>query len=140
MQRLPVPLVPRWFRLTGVLAVVSAIVYFSLFAGLPSPPGEGPSGLIAALWDKKLHFAAYAGLGYSLAYASVEERERGRRRTAAVVLAAVAFGVGIELFQGLLPTRYFGAYDLLANALGALLVLPWFGLESRFDFVRLPGR
>lgn len=140
MRRLPVPVLPRWLRLAGVLSVSGVIVYFSLFAGLPSPPGDGPGGLIAALWDKKLHLAAYAGLGYSLAYASVEERKWGTRRVAAVVLVAVAFGAAMELLQGLLPTRYFGAYDLLADAIGALLVLPWFALESRFDFVHLPGR
>lgn len=139
MRRLPVPVLPRWLRVMEVLAVVGVIAYFSLSAGLPMPP-DAPGGLLATLWDKKLHVVAYAGLGYSLAYASIEERERGRPRVVAVVLAAIAFGASIELLQGLVPARYFDAYDLLANTLGALLVLPWFALERRFCYVPVPGR
>lgn len=107
MSRLPVPLLPRWLRWTSVVAVVSVIVYFSVFRTVPAPP-SGPMDL-AQLWDKQLHFAAYAGFAYSLAYATVESRHRPRRRIGGVLATALLFGLAIELIQGTLPMRYYSS-------------------------------
>ena len=132
MPRLPIPLAPRWLRWTGVTAVVGVIVYFSVFQTVPAPP-SGPNGL-AQIWDKKLHFAAYAGFAYTLAYATAESRDRLRRRIGGVLVTAILFGLAIELIQGTLPMRYYSVIDLLANVIGASLVLPWFLVESQVRY------
>lgn len=130
MTRLRVPLLPRWLRLLAVAAVVAVVVHFSLFTAPPKAPGRTP------FWDKHLHFAAYAGLSLTLAYATARLRERPLVRGGLVVGVALAVGVGVELAQGILPDRYFGWGDLLANALGASLVAVWFFVERRVRYVR----
>lgn len=60
----------------------------------------------------------YAGLGFAFASAV---RARGRDEVAAAVLAAGAFGAGIELVQAVLPYRSFGVADAGANLAGAVL-------------------
>jgi VanZ family protein len=129
-RRLRLPLLPRWLRLVGVAAVLGAIAYFSLFSAPPTVPGREP------FWDKHLHFAAYAGLALSLAYATARVRDRPYLRAVVVFGGALAFGAGIELLQGALPNRYFGWGDLLANSLGAALVAVWFVVERRITYVR----
>jgi len=131
MSRVPVPLVPRWLRWTAVSLVTAVIIYFSIVTTAPAPPEPGP------IWDKKLHFAAYAGFAYALAYATVEWRARPRRRIGGVLAIAVLFGFGIELVQGPLPMRYYSVADLLANGIGASLVLPWFLAESHVRYFSL---
>ncbi|WP_313692508.1 VanZ family protein [Halorarum halobium] len=133
MRRLPFPLVPRALRWLGVLAVLGVIGHFSLGAVPPAPPEPTP------FWDKRLHFAAYAGLGLSLAYATVGADDASRR-VAVVLGGALAFGALVELLQGTLPNRYFGWGDLLANCLGAALSSLWFAVEPRLAYVRLPRR
>jgi len=54
-----------------------------------------------------------------------------------VLATAVLFGLAIELVQGTLPMRYYGIGDLLANCIGASLVVPWFLVESKFEYVEL---
>ena len=131
MTRLPIPLVPRWLRWAGVLGVASIIVYFSLVTAVPAPQEPGP------IWDKKLHFAAYAGFAYALAYATVGWQTRRLVRGGGVLGVALVFGAVIELAQGPLPMRYYSHVDLLANAIGATLVVPWFILEHRIRYLRL---
>ncbi|WP_435177605.1 VanZ family protein [Halorussus sp. AFM4] len=89
---------------------------------------------LAQLWDKKLHFTGYAGFAYSLAYATVESRHRPRSRIGGVLATALLFGLAIELIQGTLPMRYYSVVDLLANVIGASLVLPWFLVESQVRY------
>lgn len=132
-RRLRFPLLPRWLRLLGVVAVLVTIGYFSLLTDPPKAPGSTP------FWDKHLHFAAYFGLALSLAYATARLRDRPVLRGLVVFGGAVAVGVGVELVQGVVPNRYFGWGDLLANALGAALVMGWFLLERRLRYVRIPG-
>ncbi|ELZ58143.1 MULTISPECIES: VanZ family protein [unclassified Haloferax] len=86
----------------------------------PTPPGSlapmGPLGVVGL--DKWVHAAGYAGLGFAFASAV---RARGRDEVAAAVLAAGAFGAGIELVQAVLPYRSFGVADAGANLVGAVL-------------------
>ncbi|MFC4550067.1 MULTISPECIES: VanZ family protein [Halorussus] len=124
MSRIRVPLAPRLVRWSAVALVTGVIAYFSLFDAVPQPPDGRVS-----IWDKKLHFTAYAGFAYVLAYATADRGWTRTKRDGFVLLAAFAFGVSIELVQGALPARYFGLADVLANLLGACLVVPWFVVE-----------
>ncbi|ELZ93125.1 VanZ family protein [Haloferax sulfurifontis] len=87
---------------------------------VPTPPGSltpmGPFGLVGL--DKWVHAVGYAGLGFAVASAI---RARGREEVAAAVVAAGAFGAGIELVQATLPYRSFGVADAGANLVGAAL-------------------
>ena len=102
---------------------------------MPEPPTD-----LGELWDKQLHFAAYAGFAYALAYATVERESRRLLRGGGVLAIAPAFGFAVEVTQGVLPMRYYSRVDLLANLLGASLVVPWFVLERRIRYVRLRRR
>lgn len=131
VDRLPLPLAPRWLRWVGVVGVASIIVYFSLVTTVPGPPDPGP------IWDKKLHFAAYAGFAVALAYATVEWQSRRVVRGGSVLGVALVFGLTIEVAQGHLPMRYYSHVDLLANLIGASLVVPWLAFERRVRYFHL---
>ncbi|MDY6774654.1 MAG: VanZ family protein [Halobacteria archaeon] len=131
-RQIPVPLLPPWLRWLGVIAVAAVIFYTSVIV----VPPEMPKPEFAPL-DKWLHFLAYAGLGWSLAYATVGESDRRPLHKALLVFSVVfGYGLGIEVIQSFLPYRYFGFGDLVANGIGAALGLTWIGLEKRMKFVR----
>jgi VanZ family protein len=52
-------------------------------------------------------------------------------------VTTVLYGIGIEYGQSLVPERYVSLGDAYANALGAVLVLPWYLLRNRVAFVSL---
>jgi VanZ family protein len=134
-RRLSVPLVPAIVRWFGVITVVAVIVYYSLVTVPPEPPGVEPG----SLWDKRLHFVAYATFTGALAYATVDHRKKALHRAVAVLGVALLFGALIELAQGMLSYRSFGWGDLLANALGAGLGSLWFLVERRIQYVGIAG-
>jgi VanZ family protein len=138
MPRLVVPVVPRWVRWASVLAVAAAIFYLSVLAVPPENPVVGPPGppdLIPL--DKWRHFLAYAGLAGSLAYATADWERSTAGVAAFVVGVSVLYGVGIEGIQATIPHRYFSPADAYANALGAVLAVPWFAVRSRVELVRV---
>lgn len=131
MRRFPVPLLPRWLRLLGVVVVGSVIAYFSLVGSVAGPPTPEP------FWDKRLHLAAYGAFTLALAYATANSPHSRRRRVSLVLVLAVGFGAVIELVQGPLPGRYLSGLDLLANVLGVLLASVWFWIEPHVRYVPL---
>ena len=132
-MRIRFPLLPRWLRWAGVLAVAGTIVYLSLITVPPKPAEPGP------LWDKKMHFLAYGALGLSLLYATARFRDYPLRRAIIVVLAVGAFGALIEILQGRLPYRYMSLWDGVANLLGGLLALVWLAVERHLRYRRVPA-
>jgi VanZ family protein len=121
-----------------VAAVAGAICYLSVGTAPPEDPVvPGIASLLDLALDKWRHFVAYAGLGGSLAYATADWDWSDRRLAAVVLAVTVCYGFGIETVQALLPHRYFGWDDVVANVLGALLVLPWFALRPYVDPVRI---
>ncbi|WP_435196305.1 VanZ family protein [Natronomonas sp. EA1] len=133
MSRIPFPAFPRPVRYAGVAAVIAVIAYFSLF-GVVSQPGTGP------WWDKKLHFAAYAGLGLAMGYATIHHRDRPAYRIGLILLVAGGYGALIEVIQWGLPYRYFGWGDLAANLVGALLAVGLLAAERVIRYVPVPAR
>lgn len=120
-----VPLLPRWLRWSFVAAVAALIFYLSILTVPPETPVVPGRPAIVPL-DKWRHFLAYAAFGGALAYATTEWSWRRRRLAALVVGTTVLYGIGIEAGQAFLPERYFALGDAWANAVGGLLVLPWF--------------
>lgn len=135
-MRLPFPLLPRPVRIGAAVLVAAVICYFSLLDAPPAQPPTPGGGLLAEL--SLLHVVAYAGLALALAYATVEFADRSLRRLALVVLLAVGYGIAVELLQAPLPDRYYSLADMLANALGAAVVLPWLAAERVVEYVPVP--
>ena len=132
VRTLPIPLVPRWLRYLGAGAVAGVLLYFSVLSAPPvAPPDPGP------FWDKQLHFLSYGGFTLALAYATTHLRETIRKRMLLVLSIAIAYGVLLELLQGLQPQRYLSLGDALANVVGTLLASLWFGIESRVRYIEL---
>jgi VanZ family protein len=130
MDRLAVPVLPRWLRLAGAGGVALGI----LLASVVDPPSTGaPPVVLGIPQDKWLHALAYAGLASALVYAALAPDGRPTRRMLATALVlAVGYGASIEVVQAFLPARSFDLLDALANALGAVAgVAPWLGLRAR---------
>lgn len=135
MDRINVPLLPAWLRWTGVAAVAGVIFSLSVVFAPPADPVVEPPELISL--DKWRHFLAYAAFGGSLAYATTDWEWSTRRLAVLVLGATLIYGVGIEVWQGFVPRRYMSLGDAYANALGAVLVSPWYLVRSRLSFVPL---
>lgn len=73
-----------------------------------------------ALADKVAHFFAYAALGATAAFAKLSIN--GRRWPVAIMLAA--YGIVLEIAQGMGGVRIADPTDALANALGVFAVFP----------------
>ncbi|WP_245180710.1 VanZ family protein [Haloarcula amylovorans] len=84
--------------------------------------------------DKWRHLVAYAVLAGTLVYATDDWLLERRWTVLAVVFATVLYGIGIEVGQSFLPSRYFSLGDALANIVGALLVAPWYLLRRYVTF------
>lgn len=76
--------------------------------------------------DKTLHFVAYCVL--TLSWMQVL---RGSKTCVAIVLAAIALGVGLEIAQSFHPMRHMDYRDAIANSIGAVLGygLGWLGFS-----------
>lgn len=135
MTEVRLPLLPAWLRWMGVAAIAAVIFYLSVVTVPPADPVVEPPDLIPL--DKWRHFLAYAAFGGSLAYATTDWEWSTRRLALLVLVVTVVYGVGIEIWQAFVPARYFSLADAYANALGAVLVTPWYLLRSRVSFVPL---
>ncbi|MBX0294958.1 VanZ family protein [Haloarcula nitratireducens] len=102
------------------LPAIAFAVVLLVTSLLPTPESAG--GQIPALLgispDKWVHAFSYGALTGLLAWGRT-----ARRVTVVAALAgiAVAYGAGIELLQGLVPSRGTSWLDFLANAVGAAL-------------------
>lgn len=132
---LRVPLLPRWLRWLAVVGLAGFIFYTSI---LTTPPGTvDPVKPALVPLDKWRHFLAYAAFGGALAYATTDWDTDWRVLAVGVVGVTVVYGVGIEAWQSFIPNRYFSLGDAYANALGGLLVVPWYLVRSRLNFVAI---
>lgn len=120
----------RW-ALVGLVATVA------LVASVVDPGGAVPgvaeaAGSHSVLGvDKAYHFAGYAILGATLAYA-LAPRGATLPLVAGVVLGVASFGFSIELVQATLPYRAFDLVDAAANALGGLVAaVAWWVIDAR---------
>ncbi len=130
-----VPLLPAWLRWSGVFALAAFIFYTSI---LTTPPGVvDPAKPDLLPLDKWRHFVAYAVFGGSLAYATTDWDVSRGRLALGVILITVVYGVGIEFGQSMIPERYFSVGDAYANALGGVLVVPYYLLWPYLSFTPL---
>lgn len=98
-----------WRVLLGLLFV--AITWLAL---VPDPPQGISTG-----WDKSNHLLAFASLAFTGVWACWPQP----RQWWLLVLALLAYGIGIEIAQGFLPPRSADAADVLADGMGIALGL-----------------
>jgi len=133
-MELRVPLLPAWLRWLAVAAVAVFIFYVSIVTAPPSTAVDSAKPNPLPL-DKWRHFVAYAAFGGALAYATTDWEFDNRTLAVAVIGITVLYGVGIEFGQSMIPDRYFSLGDAYANALGGVLVVPWYLVRPHLDFL-----
>lgn len=138
MDGIRVPLLPASVRWSFVALVAGFVFYASILTVPPETAVDTFRPHLLPL-DKWRHLVAYAAVGGALAYATASWETDRWRLAAAVVAVTVCYGVGIEAGQALLPQRYFSLGDAYANALGSLVVVPWYLVRPRLELVSVPG-
>jgi VanZ family protein len=118
---------PSRVRWGLVLLSAVAIFYLSVLIVPPADPIVPHFELIPL--DKWRHFLGYGAFAGTLAYASTDWDAKTWQVALFVLLVTIGYGAGIELVQAGVPDRYFSLLDAYANALGALLAMPYFYLE-----------
>jgi hypothetical protein len=109
--------VPKRISAVRWLLPVGLAVSISLLSGGSVPPGVVP-GFFQS--DKLIHVLVFGLLATAVYRALPEGMPPVRRRIWAVGLT-VAFGLSDELHQGMNPDRTMDGWDLLADAIGALV-------------------
>ncbi len=132
-MQLRAPLLPRWIRWAAVVSLAAFVFYVSILTVPPETVIDQRPALIPL--DKWRHFVAYAALGYALAYATTDWNRDARTLAVLVIGVTVVYGIGIEFGQSLVPRRYFSIDDAYANALGGILVIPWYIIRPYLKFV-----
>jgi len=127
------PLLPAWIRWTLVACVTGLVFYGSILAAPPETGLDAAKPELLPL-DKWRHVLAYAAFGATLAYATVDWHLKRRHAAALVLGATIVYGVGIEAWQAFIPGRGFSVVDAYANALGAVLVSPWYLTRPYLEF------
>ena len=130
-----VPLLPAPIRWLAVLAVAAIIFYGSILAIPPETVIDRARPFALIPLDKWRHFLAYGVFAYVLAYATADWDISPRLGAGLVLGTVILYGLGIEVVQLFLPQRYFSLGDAYANALGGVLVTPWYLIEPHIDFV-----
>lgn len=117
-------------NLAGALTIGFFITYMSLQPMTTGGPGgPTPNGFV-------LHALAYFVFAAAL-MSYLHDTESGHLK--AVLLSAL-FGFGIELVQSQLSYRFFAWNDVLANLMGASILLLDHRIELVGDLVRLEDR
>lgn len=128
------PLLPRILRWAAVAVLAGFVFYVSIVTVPPETAVDAVKPSLIPL-DKWRHFLAYAAIGYAVAYAVTDWDVPAGRLAALVVGSVVVYGIGIEIGQSFIPRRYFSLGDAYANALGGLLVVPFYLVRRHLTFV-----
>lgn len=108
----------------ALLALLLAVITWLALS--PAPPKSVDLG-----WDKANHSLAFASLAFSAVWALWQRP----RQWIWLVLALLAYGIGIEIAQSFLPPREADWHDVVADgvgiALGLLAAWPVAVLASR---------
>ena len=128
------PLLPLPLRWTAVLAIAGFIFYASIFTVPPTTAVDTFRPEFVPL-DKWRHVVAYAAFAYALAYAIADSDLDHWRAALLVIGVAILYGTGIEVGQYFLAHRVFDLNDIVANAIGASLVLVWYLVRPRLELV-----
>jgi len=115
-------------------ALVAAVAYWAaLFVAthLPGDDRVDPQRVIPHL-DKAIHAAAFAGLGFLLAFGVSGWWKPGPWLYLSVIALLGLYATVDELSQGLVSRRYSDLRDWVADILGAIAGVAVFGLLERW--------
>ena len=117
------------------------IFEFVLIFILLSTPSSGGSGIVASILslpfaDKVIHMILFGSLALSV-FSHFEQYSNSAfqsiRTKALALIACISYGIGMEFYQKyFVPSRGFEVGDMLADAIGALLALPFFTMVKQF--------
>lgn len=117
------------------------IFEFVLIFILLSTPSSGGSGIVASILslsfaDKVIHMILFGSLALSV-FSHFEQYANSAfqsiRTKALALIVCISYGIGMEFYQKyFVPSRGFEVGDMLADAIGALLALPFFTMVKQF--------
>ena len=120
--------------------VIFEFVLIFILLSMPGSEIQGTSWISIILHlpfaDKIIHMGLFGSLALSLffhfeQYSNVSFRST--RTKALSLILCIVFGIGMEFYQKyFVPTRGFEVGDMLADATGALLALPFFNWVKHF--------
>jgi hypothetical protein len=120
--------------------VIFEFVLIFILLSMPSS-GEPGKGWISYLLelpfaDKIIHVGLFGSLALSLFFHLEQYSNisfRSTRTKALSLILCIVFGIGMEFYQKyFVPSRGFEVGDMLADAMGALLALPFFNRVKHF--------
>ena len=120
--------------------VIFEFVLIFILLSMPSS-GEPGKGWISYLLelpfaDKIIHVGLFGSLALSLFFHLEQYSNisfRSTRTKALSLILCIVFGIGMEFYQKyFVPSRGFEVGDMLADAMGAILALPFFNMVKRF--------
>jgi VanZ family protein len=114
------------------LAWLPVVAYSGLIFYLSSRPVRVQTGWKLPGFDKLIHVVEYGGwaLLFLVGLLATSPRIRARPAFFLAALAATAYGLSDEVHQAFVPQREADGFDLLADAVGAMLGAG-FGLSVR---------
>ena len=120
--------------------VIFEFVLIFILLSMPSS-GEPGTGWISYLLqlpfaDKVIHVGLFGSLALSLFF-HFEQYSKASFQTTRIkalsLILCIVFGIGMDFYQKhFVPSRGFEVGDMLADAAGALLALPFFNGVKRF--------
>ena len=124
---------------TLVWVIFEFVLIFTL---LSMPAGNTPGNdwisylLQLPFADKVIHVGLFGSLALSL-FSHFEQYSKATFQTTRIkalsLILCILFGIGMEFYQKhFVPSRGFEVGDMLADALGALLALPFFNRVKHF--------
>ena len=120
--------------------VIFEFVLIFILLSMPGSDIQGTSWISIILHlpfaDKIIHIGLFGSLALSLFFHFEQYSNisfRSTRTKALSLIICIVFGIGMEFYQKyFVPSRGFEVGDMLADAMGALLALPFFNGVKRF--------
>ena len=120
--------------------VIFEFVLIFILLSMPGSEIQGTSWISIILHlpfaDKIIHMGLFGSLALSL-FSHFEQYSnisfRSTRTKALSLILCILFGIGMEFYQKyFVPSRGFEVGDMLADAMGALVALPFFNWVKQF--------
>ena len=123
---------------TLVWVIFEFVLIFILLTKPMNSQGTGILSFFLSLpyADKVIHVGLFGSLALSI-FSHFEQYSnisfQSTRTKALSLIVCIVFGIGMEFYQKyIVPSRGFEVGDMLADALGALLALPFFNRVKQF--------
>ena len=125
-------------KLAGIYRLVPMIVVMGTIFFLSHQPGDSLYVLPVPGFDKLAHMAIYGALAAAVLYAFHSAKNKSKDSAVSLVLVTVCicilYGIGDEYHQSFIPGRFASFADILADALGAVVVTAIWFLWNRRSF------